>query len=1203
MNNPIYKKLTDYEQIIECPDMYIGSIDSQKQDVFLLKNDKITMEKIDISEGAIKIFDEIIVNIRDQHVRDKTMNVVEITFENGVFTASNNGNNGIRVEMNEENKMYNPQLIFAELRSSGNYGTKGKLVGGKNGYGAKLTNIFSKYFIVEVVDVNGNSFYQKCEDNMKKIGKPIISKSKKSPFVKITFEADYSKLGATLNENFIYAIKKRVYDLCGCMKGVKTYYNKKLINISSFKNYISLYYLDEKYVNNNLVFSQCGERWEVGTCISKQTEFIQISFVNGICTVFGGTHVSHVINSVLNKLAAKLKTLKKLKGITINNKTIKKLITIFINCQIEDPKFQSQTKEKLTLPVSKFGSSCEISQDYIDKLSSNSVLHDALIDESKFKDMKLAAKNDGSKKKKIFIEKLIDSKHAGSNKSHNCSLILVEGDSAKTYAISGIEKRSDREYFGIFPLKGKLLNVRTASITQIAKNKEITSLKQILGLKTDKDVTFKNLRYGKIIILTDEDNDGHHIKGLLINFFERFLPGILKHQPNFITTIRTPIVKVWKKTDNKHRTGAIIFETEQEYFEWKNKTTDIKSYYSKYYKGLATSSNEEAKETFKTLNKRIINFEWEKPVEKLIEKQIEKPIEKQIEKPAEKLIQKPIQKPVGKKVSQELVRPPIKVIVKERKKRVSAKTSYDPLEHIRDVASSSYKSIDMAFNKTGADERKVWLCNYDKNKIIGTEVRNLTISSFFDNVFVRYSEHSVKRMVPSVVDGLKPSQRKILWAGIKRKLFENEIKVVQFAGYISEHASYHHGEMSLNKAIVNMAKTFVPGNNVNLLVPHGSFGSRNGEEAGAPRYIMTKLNKLVKLLFREEDESIYNYTNDDGDKVEPEYYIPILPMILINGVSGIGTGFSSNVPKFNPLNVIANVRNLIEGKKITILVPWYKGFTGKIEKMNTKDTHRKFACYGIYKILDQNTIHISELPIDVISFNAYILYLESKTDREYDGVNLTKGTFLLDYTSLCGNNEVNITLNFIPGVMQKLISEDNLEHSLRITSTINTSNMHLFDRNSKIKKYANTGEIMIEHYKVRLEAYKKRKIYYMKILQNNMDIIEWKIKFIDYYLYDKIKLKVGNVPVKTQELIKILESLSFPMLTRDITVENYVKTYSYITDMKVSVLTKEKMDELRKHYEKTKCILDTYRNTTEKQIWLNEIKEFETEYIRWTKQE
>ena len=237
--------------------------------------------------------------------------------------------------------------------------------------------------------------------------------------------------------------------------------------------------------------------------------------------------------------------------------------------------------------------------------------------------------------------------------------------------------------------------------------------------------------------------------------------------------------------------------------------------------------------------------------------------------------------------------------------------------------------IDMAFNKKFAAERRMWLLGYDPNAFVDTSEGLLDYANFINKELIAFSAYDNLRSIPSVVDGLKPSQRKVLYASFKRKL-TSEIKVVQLAGYVSEQAGYHHGEQSLHGTIVNMAQQFVGANNVPLLVPSGQFGTRlqGGKDAASARYIFTRLSRYARLLFPEDDDHLLKYLDDDGFPIEPEYYVPVIPLLLVNGAEGVGTGWSSKVPSYNPLALIDNIRRLLDQKDMVELTPFYRGFRG-----------------------------------------------------------------------------------------------------------------------------------------------------------------------------------------------------------------------------------------------------------------------------------
>ena len=418
---------------------------------------------------------------------------------------------------------------------------------------------------------------------MEEICKPSITKCKNKPYTKITFKPDYNRLGITnLTPDIVSLLKKRIYDVSAITdKNIKVKYNNNLVPIKNFQQYIDLYIGDKSA--SPRVYENSGDRWEYAVALTPTNEFVQISFVNGIHTAKGGKHVEYILNQITRKIVDLIEKKKKVK---VNPNTIKEQLILFVRCDIENPAFDSQTKDFMNTPSSKFVSKCDVSDKFIEKISKMGVM-EAALKLTEVKENKAAKKTDGSKSKSVRgIPKLTDANWAGTDKSKNCIIIFCEGDSAKAGIISGLSSE-DRNSIGVYPMKGKVLNVRGEPIKRISENKEISEIKKILGLETGKkyltiDDVHKHLRYGKILFMTDQDLDGSHIKGLGINLFQSEWPT-LANIPEFIGFLNTPILKAKK--------GAVElnFYNDGEFNDWKQ-TNDLKGWKVKYYKGLGTST-------------------------------------------------------------------------------------------------------------------------------------------------------------------------------------------------------------------------------------------------------------------------------------------------------------------------------------------------------------------------------------------------------------------------------------------------------------------------------------------------------------------------------------------------------------------------------------------------------------------------------------
>jgi len=749
-----YQKLSQLEHVLLRPDTYIGSTEKQELALWVHDGEKMVHRNVNIAPGIYKLYDEILVNAADNKVRDPTMNSlkVEIDVDNKTIKVVNNGA-GVPVEVHKTEGIYVPELIFGNLLTSSNYNdTEKKVTGGRNGYGAKLANIFSTKFVVETCDGKRKKRYKQVfENNMTVKNEPVITACKATDnWTSITFAPDLSRFGMEeLDEDLVSLFRKRVYDMAGILgKSVKVYFNGEKLPVKDFAEYVSLYLGKD----TPKVHAKIGDRWEVCMAAS-DGQFQQISFANAICTTKGGTHVNYVADQAVKYLVETLS--KKHKQAGIKPFMVKNYLSVFVNCLVENPAFDSQTKDTLTLRASAFGSKCPLPDTFLKKLA-NCGITDAILSFASFKANKELKKGDGAKRQRLLgIPKLDDANEAGGRNSKDCTLILTEGDSAKSLAISGLSVVG-RDKFGVFPLRGKLLNVRDASATQITGNAEINNIKQILGLQHGKvyeDV--KSLRYGHLMVMTDQDHDGSHIKGLIMNFLHTFYPSLLK-LPGFLIEFITPIIKVTKGKE------SISFFTLPEYENWCEQA-DTKGWKVKYYKGLGTSTAAEAKEYFAAIGQHRKEFEW--------------------------------------------------------------------------AGDDDGKSLEMAFSKKKVEERKDWLRNYVPGTFLDHKQEKISYSDFVHKELILFSRADLERSIPNVMDGLKPGQRKIMFACFKRNL-KSDIKVAQLAGYVAEHSAYHHGENSLNSTIVGLAQNFAGSNNINTLVPQGQFGTRLQGGKDSARYVL-----------------------------------------------------------------------------------------------------------------------------------------------------------------------------------------------------------------------------------------------------------------------------------------------------------------------------------------------------------------------------
>ena len=1119
-----YQKKTQIEHIKDAPDTYIGGIEADDVVNWTMnEEEKMVHKKFSFIPGLYKCFDEGIVNCRDHYIRlwqklkNNEPNIIPVSHidisidrETNIITMLNDGN-GIDVEKHPEHKIYIPEMIFGHLMTSTNYKKNAKkITGGKNGFGFKLVLIYSTWGRIETVDhIRGKRYIQEFKDNLSTICKPKITTAKKAkPYTKVQFKLDFERFGIEgFTDDIFNILKKRTYDIAAVTdKTVKVKFNGQLVPVRAFEDYINLYIGPKS--DTKRVFEK-QNRFEYAVCLSPLDEFTQVSFVNGVYTMKGGKHVDYIMNQIIKKIVAYIQTKKKIK---VKPVTVKEQLMIFVNAIIENPSFDSQTKNYLNTPASKFGSKCTVSDKFIEQVVKRLGVMEAAISLTEIKDTKAAKKTDGRKTSSIKgIPKLTDANWAGTRKSWECTLILTEGDSAKAGVISGLSKQ-DRNQYGVFPLKGKLMNVKDMSQKKLNENIEITNIKKILGLEAGQTYTLeqakKKLRYGRVMFMTDQDLDGSHIKGLCINLFHSQWPDLMKLD-SFLGFMNTPIIKAKKGSREKS------FYTEQEYQEWKKANNDGKGWTIKYFKGLGTSTAKEFKQYF--ADKKVVSFKY--------------------------------------------------------------------------GGGDCDNALDRVFNKKRADDRKDWLRQYEKDSILDIKSGHISYRDFADREMIHFSKYDCDRSIPNLMDGNKISTRKILYSCFKRNLVK-EIKVAQLAGYVSEHSGYHHGEMSLIGAIINMAQEFVGSNNINTLLPKGQFGTRlkGGKDHASERYIFTHLTGIAQHIYNANDNPILDYLDDDGTLVEPEFYAPIIPMVCVNGTKGIGTGFSCDIPSYNPLQIIDYLKFKLDStfgetkyQKPQIDL-YYEGFKGTIKYIGKQ----KYLIKGCYELVGTDMIRITELPIGTWTED-YKAFLESLMDDK-DKKSKAK-VFVKSYTDMSTDTDVDFTVKLISGTINKLLPKKGdhdcnlLEKVFKLYTTKTETNMYLFDHRQRLSKYNSVYEIIDSYFPVRRQLYQKRKDYMIKQLEREVMKLHNEARFIEEQCDDIIDLRRK----KKQQVIDMLKTSEYDVIDND-------EEYKYLRTMRMEQVEEENIEKLRKKRDDKKKELDVLKNTSPEEMWRVELDNLVAQY-------
>lgn len=1085
-----YTEMDPLEHCLLRPDTYVGSIRNQERSEWVVENEQLVYKTIQGNTGLERLFIEAQSNAIDNLWRSneaevkQTMIGFELDKETGWTSIFNDGLI-IELERHQESGLWNPEFIFGRLRTSSNYNDKEeRKTSGKNGLGIKLTNIYSLECKVEIINKEkliryeqswSNHMKNKTDAIVKPMKKTEASKYKHS-MTKVSWRPDFSYFSLQSYTDDIMSLFMRYACDTAMITGLKVTFNGNEVPLKNMKLYI-------KSLQSSEMLLLESENCQVAVCSS--TEYRHLSYVNGCFTCDGGAHVDSWVQDLLKPVIEKLEQKLKIKW---NLRDLKKYFTFIVIANVVRPEFTSQSKTCYVSPSIK----TNVEEKHVNALLKWDFVK-SLTEESKMKELSSLKKTE--KRGYIKVDGLDPANFSGTAKSKDCILVICEGESAKTYTVAGLDVgihgKIGRDYIGIYPIRGKILNSRNATLSQIQDNREITGIRHALGLQHGVDYSiednFKKLRYGKVFVISDADSDGRHITGLILNVFHSMYPSLLNR--DFIYSMRTPIMTVYY---GKHERDI--------YSEYEGKTfldSLRQTYKIKWRKGLGSSKRDEVKKSF---GQRMVKFQQDK---------------------------------------------------------------------------DANDNLIKVFDKKFADQRKTWMLEYTPNHTpLEYESKNMElqpISHFINQEFVTFSIEDCSRSLPHVMDGLKESQRKVLYTCFKKNITSQTVKVAQLSGSVAEMTQYHHGEQNLLETIIKLAQDFVGSNNVPYLYQDGQFGTRleGGKDAAAARYIFTRLEKHTKLLFREEDEPLYKYVVIDGETVEPEYYVPILPMLLVNGCSGIGTGWSSDVPCFNPNDLIAwihiwldkngEVKENRDGVDVWVtpdIKPWYKGFTGTI----TMEQDRAVTKGVIEPSKKKNSFDIVELPIGLWTNKC-----KNQIEDWYESKHIS---YRANYSTI---DKVHFTIT----------PEEkwDVEKNVKLVSYLSMNNMVAFNTEHQIHKYKHVEDILEEYCRVRYDLYIKRKAYQLEQLLKQIRILENRIRFLGEVMNDTLVIFK-----KTEEQIETL-----------LKKEKYNKeddSYSYLLNMPIHSFSSNKIQSLTTQLNEVSLSHQQLEKQTPSSIWKKELSEF-----------
>ncbi len=1106
-----YSQHTLHSHILEIPDTYLGSFENQPADEWILHlvDGKFTSEykKISVSEAERRTFIEILSNASDNVFRSRSKNIDPGTIDINMNETNINIRNGgiiIPIEKHPKTGLMVPEMIFGVLLTSSNYDPSQERFGcGRNGYGAKITNIFSKSFSLSIGDsIRRLKYTQLWENNMYLRHDPIIESYDGEPYVEINYVLDFARFGKEKYDDDCIALFTRfIADVSFTCK-VPITLNSISINYSTIKEYAKLYF-SEKTVSRGLYHFQW--RSDVITIKDKSgmefalfqdtnikdlnelalvelgvfdtpDEGISISFVNGIMTQDGGVHADSAYKLMANKVLKEINKEEKDRKRKLDIRDLRPHISIIINCQLKNPKFSSQTKRYLYEPAPKI----VIPDDdkkfkIIEKWDLMNRLY-ASLDAKLFKQQQ---KTDGRKRRHVDIRGLQDANHAGQKESYKCALCITEGTSAAGYVLKGLNYvKGDRDYIGIFPIRGKMLNVMNATVQEVMDNEEITKIKGALGLREGfdykDDKIFDSLRYGKLYIFADSDVDGKHIVGLVINLFFCRFPSLLER--GYVYYVRTPIIRY-----NREK-----FYTLGQYNSWvrEQETNSIvlKSDNFRYFKGLGSNNDKEIKDDF--IDSKYVQCVWDDKTSDIMVK---------------------------------------------------------------------------AFDDENSDIRKEWILNWGGDVEFELNSKEL-IPDFINKELITYSMENLTRCIPKMMDGFKNAQRKALWGVMKKKL-KKAMRLDLLTGAITEVTKYHHGPASINGTVAKMAQSFVGTNNIAYFTEDGNFGTRDkgGMDMAAARYPATKLRPLINAIYNPIDENIYDILIDEGEEIEPQVMFPIIPMILVNGATGIATGFSTHIPSYHPIHLITWIKNNLNDEKTPILIPWYRGFKGTVEIVSSN----VFRTIGIFKELPNGDIEINDLPIGRWT-NNYRDWLKK----------LISEKTLKDFVDHSTSDKIYFRLKGYTG--------KRTANALRLQKTFNTGNMYLLDQEDKPKHYKDIYALLNNFVEQRLEIYTKRRNYLIEVKNKEIDLSKLKQRFIQDVINKIIIIFKKHKSRPKDEVIAEMKEHGYP--------KEFLK-------IPISQFTDEKIEKLTKQIEKLEGELRDLLSKTNKDLWMEDLDIFTHKYF------
>lgn len=1102
-----YEWLTARDHILRRPDTHVGAVHPRLVERTVL-DEACTPRHVTgvlVSPAFEKLFDEILTNALDHRERDAATRHIHVTVSaNGTLAVSNDGAKTITTTKWPGTETHTPQVLFHELNAGSNLGERNAHnVGGRNGVGATVVVLFSESLKLEVCNVEEKCAYtQTFSRNGAEVSKPTLRAYKnKTARTSVTFYPDYARLGMEsavvdvvdddapeqeaaapeqeasprrrrqLADDVRALLVGRAVDAAACTDA-QVHVNGHKLAIHSLRHYALAY-------GGELLGQDATQEGASSVQVVVTTQRgVHVCFVNGVrCT---GT----LYDAVMSNLSAALVAKSGLQPRQLHA-LLAEHCSVFVRARVNLPSFTSQSKDRLDTPVSRLGVAVPTCEAIAKKLEKAEGVREHLAMRRQLAEGRLAKKAQTALGGKLCknIAKYERATDLGRT-SKACMLWVCEGDSAAACVKAGFSVVG-RTHNGLYPLRGKLLNVYDLTPSEALKNKEVSELLTILHLDAAREydaAAAKRLPYD-VTIITDQDADGSHITGLLLALFDRFFPSVLRHRPTFLRRFVTPVLKVflpggrvlpffsvsaYREYVAQH---ALAAEQEPPRHRHHHKV--------KYYKGLGTSTSAEAREYFGAMRTHLVT-----------------------------------------------------------------------LAH---TGEASREAVRSAFGKQHVAARREKLRVVDPfSEVDYTQSGRVAVEDFCDRELVHFWAADNVRSLPSVVDGLKPSQRKVLFTVLDGAAGASH-KVAQLASDAARKTQYHHAEESLSHVAIKLAQDFMGGNNVNLLVPEGQFGTRHGEKASAPRYIFTSASAMCTRLLHPDDTPVLERLEEEGKPIEPRFYVPVVPLLLLNGADGIGTGFSTCVPSYALADLVRCCETLCRDgldAPLAPLVPSVRGFKGAVE---VDGSHALFT--GTYEWTDACTLRITELPPG------------TKTSSAREHFATVAG--VEDVVSHSTEHDVDVRVTFAtpPSSLQQQPSE--VLKLFKLRTSVSLGNFHAFDTTGALRKYDGPIAIVREHARVRLATYEARLAHQLRTRRAQRDEAEAKIRFAE-------RVRSGELDVFHASREELLATLGAHGPT--------------LLDMRLDDLTTERTAARARALEAHEAAIRALEALTPADVWLRDLQ-------------